>query len=174
MRRAAGLLLLLVAASARAWGAQGGMPVMAQAGGDYLGPELRRALETDWGYRLGIATLLAERGLLGMPSLDLDLRYAPDGEGDFIAGEVAYAERRLVQPRWWLGAGLGSHYLRLKLDERPGERAAAEERRWGVGGKLMLGYLVTERAFAEVTGHYTERALGIDTWSVSGCLGYWF
>ncbi|MCS6970590.1 MAG: hypothetical protein RMM29_01920 [Planctomycetota bacterium] len=164
-------LLLALAASVPA--AQG-LPFFVQAGGDYLGPELRKALETDWGYRLGLGTLLLERGLVGLPTIDLDGRYAPDGEGTFAAFEVTYAERRQIRQRWWLGLGLGSNFVRLKLAEIPGVRAAAEQRRWDIGGKLMAGYLLSERLFFEITWHYTRRALDLETMSFSGGLGYWF
>jgi hypothetical protein len=63
--------------------------------------------------------------------------------------------------------------VRLKLDQTA-ERGADSERRWSLGGKAMLGYLLTDRMFVEVTYHYTREALDLDTASASVALGYWF
>ncbi len=164
---------LCLATAAMAMEPAGTTPLLLQVGGDYLSTDLRKALATDWGYHAGLATLLADQGMLGVPSLDLDLRYAPDGEGSLFAFESYYAERALVGGQWWIGAGLGSNFVRLRLDETP-ERPADSERRWSIGGKAMLGYLLTDRVFFEATYHYSGRALDLDTSSVSFSLGYWF
>jgi hypothetical protein len=151
----------------------GTTPLMLQVGGDYLNSNLRTALNTDWGYHAGLTTLIAESGMFGVPSVDIDVRYAPDGEGSLLAVEANYAERALIGGRYWFGAGLGSNFVRLVLNRTP-ERAEDSERRWAIGGKAMLGYLVTDRLFIEVTYHYTREALDLNTGSVSGSLGYWF
>jgi hypothetical protein len=151
----------------------GTTPLLLQVGGDYLGADLRQALETDWGYHAGLATLVAESGMVGVPSVDLDFRYAPDGEGSLFTFAATYAERALIGGRYWVGAGFGSNFVRLKLDQTA-ERGADSERRWTLGGKAMLGYLLTDRMFVEVTYHYTREALDLDTASASVALGYWF
>jgi hypothetical protein len=168
-------LVLVPAVCSLALAAQstGTTPLMLQVGADYLNSNLRTALATDWGYHAGLTTLVAESGVVGVPSVDIDLRYAPDGEGSLLAVEATYAERALIGGRWWAGIGLGSNFVRLTLD-RTEERAEASERRWTLGAKGMLGYLITDRLFVEVTYHYTREALDLNTGSVSGSLGYWF
>lgn len=166
-------LVPLVCSAALAMEPAGSTPLLVQIGGDYLGDDLREALKTDWGYHAGIATLLAETGLLGVPSLDIDVRYAPDGEGSLTSFEACYAERALVGGQYWVGLGFGSNFVRLKLDGNA-EREGASERRWGIGGKAMLGYLISDRLFLEATYHYTRDALDLDTASASLSLGYWF
>ncbi len=151
----------------------GTTPLLLQVGGDYLSSDLRKALQTDWGYHVGLATLVAESGMVGIPSLDLDVRYAPDGEGSFFSFEANYCERALVGDRIWLGAGVGSHFIRLKLD-RTALRDESYEQHWGIGGKAMLGYLITDRLFVEATYHYTRSTLDLATTSGSLSLGYWF
>lgn len=151
----------------------GTTPLMLQVGGDYLNGDLRTALNTDWGYHAGLDTLIAESGLVGVPSVDIDLRYAPDGEGSLLVIEASYAERALIGGRWWVGAGVGSNFVRLRLDATP-KRAADSDRRWSLGGKGMLGYLITDRLFFEATFHYSRQALELNTGSVSASLGYWF
>lgn len=151
----------------------GTTPLLLQVGGDYLSDDLRKALETDWGYHGGLATLVTESGVIGVPSLDIDVRYAPDGEGSLTTFEAYYAERTLGSGQYWLGFGLGSNFVRLKLDETD-KRASASERRWELGFKGMLGYRLTDRVFFEATYHYTGDALDLDSSSVSASLGYWF
>lgn len=166
-------LVTLVCSTALAAQPAGTTPLLLQVGGDYLGADLRQALETDWGYHAGLATLLAESGLIGVASVDLDFRYAPDGEGSLFSFSACYAERALVGQQFWIGAGFGSNFVRLKLDQTP-ERAGASDRRWSLGGKAMVGYLLTDRLFIEATYHYTRDALDLDTSSGSISLGYWF
>lgn len=166
-------LVPALCSAALAMEAAGSTPVLLQAGGDYLSGDLREALATDWGYHLGIATFLAEQGLVGISSLEIDVRYAPDGEGSLLAIETGYAERALVGGRVWLGLGFGSNFVRLKLDETR-ERAADSDRRWSIGVKAMMGYLITDQIFLEATYHYTRKALDLDTSSASISLGYWF
>jgi hypothetical protein len=166
-------LVPLVCSVAYAAQPAGTTPLLLQAGGDYLGADLRKALSTDWGYHAGLATLVAENGMVGVPSVDVDFRYAPDGEGSLFSFEATYAERALVAQQLWIGAGFGSNFVRLKLDETP-ERAADSERRWSIGGKAMVGYLLSDRLFVEATYHYSREALDLDTMSVSIDLGYWF
>jgi len=153
--------------------AMGSTPLLLQVGGDYLSDDLRKALETNWGYHAGLATLLAENGLMGVPSLDLDVRYAPDGDGSLMSFEACYAERSLISGQYWFGLGIGSNFVRLKLDQTP-ERAESADRRWEIGGKAMIGYLMTDRVFFEATYHYVGDSLGLDASSVSASLGYWF
>ncbi|MBN8526806.1 MAG: hypothetical protein J0M02_15850 [Planctomycetes bacterium] len=167
------LALVPLACTAMAMEPAGTTPLLVQVGGTYMNPDLREELETDWGYSAGIATLLAESGLMGVPSLDIDCRYAPDGEGSLTTFEATYAERALIGDRHWIGVGIGSNFVRLKLDETP-DRKADSERRWDVGGKAMIGYLVSDRLFIEGTYHYTREALDMDTSSATLAIGYWF
>lgn len=165
--------LAALACGAAAADMQGATPLLATAGGTYLGTDLRKALETDWGVAGGLSAMLGESGVLGLPSLDVNVRYAPDGDGSFLSFESGYAERMLIAQQTWLGFGFGGNFVRLKLDETP-LRAAASERRWQVGGKAMLGFLLTDRFFVEGTYHYTREALGLNTSSATIALGYWF
>lgn len=167
------LLPLLCAAAVGAAEPSGSTPLLVQIGGDYLSGDLRRELATDWGYRGGLAVLLAESAVVGVPTLDLDVRYAPDGEGSLFSFEASYAERALLGDRMWAGLGLGSNFVRLKLDQTP-ERAARADRRWSLGGKAMVGYLITDRLFVEATWHYTREVLDLDSNTVSLGLGFWF
>ncbi len=166
-------LVTLLCSTALAAQPAGTTPLLLQVGGDYLGADLRKALETDWGYHAGLATLVAESGMVGVPSVDLDFRYAPDGEGSLFTFSACYTERAMIAPQFWIGAGFGSNFVRLKLDETP-ERAGASDRRWSLGGKAMAGYLLSDRLFVEATYHYTRDALDLDTSSASISLGYWF
>lgn len=171
MRRTLALLPLLC--TVMALEPAGTTPLLAQVGGTYLNPDLREGLETDWGYSVGLATLLAESGIAGVPSLDIDARYAPDGTGSLTTFEATYSERALVGDRYWLGLGVGSNFVRLKFAATP-DRAEKSERRWDLGGKAMFGYLITDRVFIEATYHYTRKAMDVDTSSTTLGLGYWF
>jgi opacity protein-like surface antigen len=171
MRRTLALLPLMC--TALALEPAGTTPLLAQVGGTYLNPELRTALDTDWGYSVGLATLIAESGIAGVPSLDIDARYVPDGTGSLTTFEATYAERALVGDRYWLGLGVGSNFVRLKLDQTA-KRTERSERRWDFGGKAMFGYLLTDRLFIEATYHYTRKALDMDTASTTLGIGYWF
>jgi hypothetical protein len=173
MRRSAVLLSVLGFASLAAVEPAGSSPLLVQVGGTYLSGDLRQALHTDWGYAAGVAALLAESGFMGVPSLDIDTRYAPDGEGSLLTFEATYAERSLVGERYWLGVGLGSNFVRLKLD-KTGDRAAASDSRWTVGGKAMIGYLLSDRLFIEGTYHYTRKIMDMDSSSATVAIGYWF
>lgn len=167
------LALATLAGAAMAAQPSGTTPILLQVGGTYMNSDLREGLGTDWGYSAGLATLLAESAIIGVPTLDLDVRYAPDGDGSLTTFEATYAERALIGQRHWLGIGIGSNFVRLKLDETA-ERKATSERRWDVGGKAMLGYLITDRLFIEGTYHYTRKALDMDTSSATLAVGYWF
>jgi len=173
MLRSLVLLPVLCAAQAAALEPAGTTPLLLQVGGTYLSGDLRESLKTDWGYSAGIATLLAESGIMGVPSLDIDTRYAPDGEGSLLTFEATYAERALVGERYWLGLGIGSNFVRLKLDQTA-EREGSSERRWAIGGKAMFGYLLTDRLFIEATYHYTRKVMDLDTASTTLAVGYWF
>ncbi len=166
-------LSCLITPALRAMEPAGTTPILMQVGGTYLGPDMRESLNTDFGYSFGISTLIAESAIVGIPSADINSRYAPDGEGSLTTFEAYYAERALVTDRTWLGLGVGSNFVRMVLDGRP-DRQTASERRWGIGAKAMLGYLITDRLFVEATYHYTGKALDLDTASTSLCLGYWF
>lgn len=176
--RAHVLLIPFLVAAADAADRFGGTPMLGQVGGTYLSSELRQQLAADWGFFAGISTLLAERGIRGMPSLDIDVRYAPCPGGEMLSVQTSYSERILVGQRWWLGAGLGANWTHLQV--KADTTAAAplnsdrDERKWGVGGKAMLGMLLTNRAFVEATYHYTPKLLDTDTTSISVGLGYWF
>lgn len=167
------LALVPLACTALAAQPSGTTPLLLQVGGTYLSSDLREGLSTDWGYAAGLATLIAESAIIGVPSLDLDVRYAPDGDGSLTTFEATYAERALIGDRHWFGIGIGSNFVRLKLDETP-DRKADSERRWDIGGKAMLGYLITDRLFIEGTYHYTRKALDMDTSSATLAVGYWF
>lgn len=172
MRRTLALLPLLCS-TVMALEPAGTTPLLVQVGGTYLNADLRKELNTDWGYALGIATLIAESGIAGVPSLDIDVRYAPDGEGSLTTFEATYAERALVGDRYWLGLGFGSNFVRLKFNKTE-TRPESSERRWDLGGKAMFGYLLTDRVFMEATFHYTREALNMNTASTTLGLGYWF
>ena len=151
----------------------GTTPLLLQVGGTYLGPNLREELNTDWGYSVGLSVLIAESALIGVPSTDLNLRVANEGDGQFTSFSAYYAERVLMGGQTWFGFGVGSNYVKLKLDELPG-RPSYVDNRWGLAVKGMLGYLITDRVFVEATYHYTGKIGDIDTSSTSLCLGYWF
>jgi hypothetical protein len=176
--RAPALLIPLLAAlgsGASAADVYGGSPMLGQIGGTNLSSDLRQQLGADWGFHAGLATLVAESGVLGMPSLDLDARYAPCPDGDLLSFETYYAERALVGGgRWWLGAGFGANWMKLSLKGVAPLNDDREERKWGLGAKGMIGMLLTNRAFIEATYHYTPRLLDADTTSISVGLGYWF
>ena len=174
--RAPALLIPLVCAVSTAAAADvyGRTPMLGQAGGTYLSSELREPLGSKWGFYAGLATLLGESGVLGMPSLDLDGRYVTATGGELIAFESTYCERALVGQRWWLGAGLGANWLSLKLKGLPGPADDREEQKWGIGGKGLMGLLLTDRLFIEGSYHYTPKLLDTATTTISVGLGYWF
>jgi hypothetical protein len=175
--RATALLIPLAAvisSTASAADIYGGTPMLGQVGGTYLSSELREPLVTDWGFYAGLATLLGERGAVGMPSLDLDGRYATGTGGELITFESCYSERALVGQRWWLGAGFGANWMSLKLKGLPGKADDRDEQKWGIGGKGMLGMLISNRLFVEGTYHYTPKILETATTTISVGLGYWF
>lgn len=116
---------------------------------------------------------------MGMPSADLDLRYASSHSSTFTAFATSYAERRKIGDQWWLGFGIGGEYLRVKRAPRQDAGAATttdveESHKWVVSGKGMLGLLITQRFFLEGTYHYSPKVLGVETTSMSIGLGYWF
>ena len=150
----------------------GTTPLQLKLGGAYLSDDLRVASGENWGYYAGLSTLIAESGIFGVPSADIDVRSLNTGDAELLSIEVSYAERALVGDRYWLGFGVGSNWTKLGLS--PVGVPAREERRWAIGGKAMIGYLLTNRLFIESTYHYSGKALDLDTSSVSLALGYWF
>lgn len=171
---AAALLPVIAAGCLCAADPYGGSPMLGQLGGTYLSPDLRKNLQEDWGFHAGIATLLAEKGVFGMPSADIDARYAPTGDGSLTSIETTYAERSLVGERWWVGAGAGANWMHLIVDDPSLKGGRADERGWSIGGKGMIGMLLTNRTFVEATYHYTPKMLGLNTSSISVGFGYWF
>jgi hypothetical protein len=174
MRIASAALSLLMASSAMAAQAGPSTPLMGYAGTTYLHENLRISTGRDWGYAAGVAATIAEQGLLGLPSADIDVRYSPGPAGELLAVETSYAERALISERVWIGLGIGANYVKLSLEgsQQPGDER--ESHRWAAGGKAMLGYLLSDRLFLEGSFHRTGTLLGIDTSSTSICLGYWF
>lgn len=168
--------LVFLAANLLAADPYGKTPMLGQIGGTSLSSDLRDTLDGRWGGYAGLAVLVAEKGLLGMPSLDVDVRFAPGKGGDLTSVESSYAERSLVGDRWWLGAGLGANWMRLSLKGKSQIPVTTDkqESKWGVGGKGMIGMLISNRFFVEGTYHYTPKILGTDTTSVSVGIGYWF
>lgn len=172
-------LPIVLVASIQAADPYGTTPVLVQLGATYLSQEMRAALGSDWGIHTGVAAKLDDSGLFGMPSADLDLRYASGNGSSFMAFGTTYAERRLIDEHWWLGMGAGADYIRVQQDvpANAAKGTAAinvDERKWAIGGKAMLGFLITPRFFLEGTYHYSHKVAEIDTTSISIGLGYWF
>lgn len=162
-------VLLCAAALAAAEGAQ--TPLLVQAGATYLSGDLRQATGQRWGYHLGIASMLAEQGVLGMPTAEIDGRYAEGNALKLYAATIGYAERARAGDRIFLGAGFGTAYLRLR---RTDPAAPEGEDDWRLFAKGMLGYSLSDNLFFEATYFHTPRIGGLSTASTSLALGYWF
>lgn len=151
-------------------------PFMAQVGGTYLSNDLREALKENWGFHAGIATCVAESGFMGLPSADIDLRYAAGSSGSLLTVETTYTERAFLSEGWYIGLGIGAHYASLELETvtATGATVTNKEHKWAPGGKALIGIQLSDRAFLEATYHRTVSLLDSDTSSISLSIGYWF
>jgi hypothetical protein len=146
-------------------------PIYIAGGLDYLNEE-SRALTTDRGEHVALGWSDNVSAFFGIPSLDLDWGHA-EGQGNSIdTFGLCYCERAMLTSSIYFGLGIGTFYSRVKLSDGMGGSSLTTGFR--PGGRAMVGYDLTSTIFLEGSYFYSGTINGVNTNSLSLCLGFWF